>query len=431
MTMRVTLLGATTVRFAVLVAAFVTSVLVARNLGAEARGIFQIVLTTSLLVASMGGLSGELGFAELLTRRGAMSRQRVLGTLSYCSVLWGIILGFLALATGLGAHQLGGLQLDPLSDRTGLLLVGGFVTTTVANTWLQRALHLQGRAAVAAACSLAEVLVALIVVLHGLASDSLSLQRVLGGTLAGSALAALLALTATRSPISSVDFAVLARGLRAGVKFHLSQVALQMLTRLDILLLGLLAGAASVGHYAVAVSITAPLAVLASSMASTFLNRQFVDSDSEAAEFTLKLVVVTAVLVGAFALVVAVVAWPAIPALWGEAFTDSRVVLVVLLPGVVALAAQRPLGHLFVRHGAARAMTSRALVALAVSVVLGLALIPPFGAVGAAAACTCAYLVYAAISWRHFTTLTDHTTGDLWQAFNVFDRTTANRWERK
>jgi O-antigen/teichoic acid export membrane protein len=219
--------------------------------------------------------------------------------------------------------------------------------------------------------------------------------------------------------------------LAVGTRFHLGQVALQLLVRLDIVLLSAIAGLTSVGIYSVAVSITTPVGVFATTIATTFLRDQFATDDDQARGATLRLLAVTTLLVVPGTILLVLVGLPLIPIAWGPDFDAARWPLVLLAPGVVAMAVQRVVGNYFVRLGRAWVLNVRAVVAVVVNIALCLALIPRWGASGAAIASTVAYIIFALISVQFWVRHARIRASELGNAFRYVGLTTTRRLRRR
>ncbi|MGC4110501.1 MAG: O-antigen polysaccharide polymerase Wzy [Nocardioides sp.] len=389
------LFGSIGLRTLVLVLAFVTSLVMARSLGPDGRGLVSLLMSLGVLAASLGGLSAELGFAHHFGRT-VENRVRILSAAMYGSLAWGTVVGA---ATALVAL----VVWSPPGDRTAaFVFLGAYTALTLSSTWSQRALFLEGEPVRAAVASLVSAVVTLVPVAVLGAIGDLTVARTLVALAAGALVGALLSLLWTRARPRDFRLAEVTRALAVGTRFHLGQVALQLLVRFDIVLLSALAGLASVGVYSVAVSLTAPVGAFATTIGTTFLRDQFAVEDARARVATLRLMAVTTLLVVPAMVVITVLALPLLPLVWGPDFAGARWPLVLLAPGVVAMAVQRAVGNYFVRLGRAWILNLRAVVAVLVNVVACLVLIPHFGASGAAVASTVAYLVYAAVSVQYW-----------------------------
>lgn len=392
--------GAVGLRLVVLLITFASSVLIARGLGPEGRGTYQVLLTVCLLAASLGGLSGELGFAHLFAKQ-PTDRTRILAGATYGSIVWGVPVALATVGLVVAFTASTGAVVPDLA------FLACYTVLVLSTIWSQRALFLQGEPVRAAIVALVEATTAFIAIVVASAIGDLSLQVVLTAVAASSALSTGLSLLWVDARPRNFSVRVLRRALTLGLHFHVGQCALQLLMRLDVLLLSAMAGLASVGIYSVAVSLTAPLAVFATTVSTSFLRQQFDGMDREAHGATVQLVAVTTVLVVPAAVALAVTSMLLVPLIWGDEFAAARSPLLLLIPGVVALAVQRPIGNYFVRMGHVRILNVRSVGAAVLNVLLCLALIPLWGVNGAALASSLAYIVYAGIS-LHFWVSTYH-----------------------
>ena len=169
--------------------------------------------------------------------------------------------------------------------------------------------------------------------------------------------------------------------------------------RLDVFILSILAGFASVGRYTLAVSLGQLVWLLSSSAASVLLPKVAVSEPSTdviANTNRLNRLVFWASL--ATAVLLGLAASQAIPILYGEAFRPSFAALVWILPGIIAFSTVNILAAYIAGIGKPRWNLYVALVALVVTVSLDLYLIPKFDIVGAALASTASYTVSAVLT---------------------------------
>lgn len=410
-----TLGSSAALRMLVLVAIFISSVLIARALGPDGRGYYQAVATTALLVASLGGMSAELAFAQIAARQ-PDQRGHLISTIVYGAWTFGGILALLTLGVGYIA------PLGPEWSQYGLAALAALTLLALAGTWTQRALFLQARPRAAAVASLIEAGLALLGMALAFHFSVLTTPLALGIAVTASFAACLISSLTLRPRIRFASVRRLVEALRIGATFHPGQVSLQLLMRLDILVLATLSGVTSVGLYSVAVSLTVPLAVFATTVASTFMHRQFSGDDETAASHTTDLIGLSLVLLMPLAVLIAALAPFLIPTVWGADFRESLLPLLILLPGVVAMSVQRPIGQYFVRTGRSRVMNVRAIVATVVNILLCLILIPQWAEVGAASASTCAYIVYAGMSLLSYQRQTGQGATALWASLRRFVR---------
>lgn len=388
------LVSASGLRIGILLVGLVTNVVVSRMLGPDGRGEYQLVLSLAATLAAVGALSGELGLSQ---RFGKSDNDK---DVTIATGMWGALL--VALAVGGGVLLAAYVILDSEHQHYAFILS---VATALAvmDTWNQRTLFLLGRPIAAALCSATAVSLALAVVVAVAVSPRLlTPELALVAYVTGLAVGTVGTLLAVRPQVGAFAVGALRDLLSLGLRYHPGQVALGLLMRVDVLLLGALGTLASVGQYSVAVALTSPLVVVGTTVSTTFLERQYSSAVGDDAVEALRLARLTSAVVLPLCVAIGVVAPLMVPLVWGEAFRGSVPLLWILLVGVLAMSAQRPFGNYFVRRGHSRATNVRAILGATTACVLCGLLIPVLGGVGAAIASSISYLVYAVTSLVFF-----------------------------
>lgn len=385
--------GAAVWRLVALGSALATSVVVSRVLGPEGRGYFQVMITLAALGAALGGLSVEhaLGtfYAEWPERRARMRAQGLMG---------GILLGLVIAAVVFGAVQALRVDAVPVDPPLGLLLAVTQIPFLVAGTWQQRMLLLDGKVLWAGAGTAVGAVGTLGSCAALAAFGALGSTGAVGAALLGSV--ALYVMGGVRSGARARNFRLsdLWDLVRLGRRFHPGQVALLLLMRFDVLVVAGIGGPAAAGVYAVAVSVTTPVDAFATTLTNAFLGDLYDSDEVAATRRAVQLFRINAIFISSLGLVVGALAPMFIPLVWGPQFSASVAPLLFLLPGVVALGVQRPLGNYFVRQRLSRVINARSILAAILDIGLCFVLIPPMGVEGAALAATIAYVAYALIS---------------------------------
>jgi O-antigen/teichoic acid export membrane protein len=179
-----------------------------------------------------------------------------------------------------------------------------------------------------------------------------------------------------------------------GVQGEAGNVLQAMNYRLDQYIVRGFAGLGAVGIYAVGVSLTEGVFVLANAVALVLMPRLTAASAEDAAWMTPVATRNTLLIAAGGAAALAAAAPIAVPAIFGEAFRDSVEPLWLLLPGTVALAGSKVLTSYIFSQGRPLLNTGITAVSLVATLVLNLALIPRFEVNGAAAASSIAYGVH-------------------------------------
>lgn len=191
--------------------------------------------------------------------------------------------------------------------------------------------------------------------------------------------------------------------IRFGVQGQLGNLIQLLNYRLDSYLVLLFVNSAGVGLYAVGVSLSEGLWLIANSVALVLQSSLTASDDEAAARMTPIVCRNTLLITGVAALAAAAVSPLVVPQLFGRAFNDAVTPFLWLLPGTVALSANKVLAAYIFSRGKPmiNAMISGA--TLVVTVGLDLILIPEFGIAGAAIGASFAYclsLLLSAMAFR-------------------------------
>jgi stage V sporulation protein B len=197
---------------------------------------------------------------------------------------------------------------------------------------------------------------------------------------------------------------VIRRLARFGVQGESGNILQVLNYRLDQYIVTAFVGLSGVGIYAVGVSMTEAIFVLANSVALVLLPRLTAAAPEEVAWMVPLACRNTLLIAAGGAVALAAIAPVLIPAVFGQAFRDSVDALWLLLPGTVALAGSKVLTSYIFSQGRPLVNTGITVVSLVVTIGADLALIPVFGVNGAAAASSLAYGAHFAAAlfayWR-------------------------------
>lgn len=251
------------------------------------------------------------------------------------------------------------------------------------------------------------VLVNALVVLVGLSLGLDALVRLNTATsILVSAVVAVLLVVAGKKLVETgwrADAALLRRMITYGLKFHISVLAGAIIFRADLLVVNHFRGAGEAGVYSVATQFGMLLMLLPSVIATLLFPRVTAEQDAHG-ETTWQVTKHTALIM----LVCCLAAVPVsflLPRVYGAAFSDATMLLLILLPGVYLIGLESVLVQHFSALGLPRAIPIYWVVTLVVNLVLVFALVPQFGAYGAAIASTVSYaLIFALVAFYFFAT---------------------------
>lgn len=377
-------------QFGVLFIGFFSSLLVARWLGPEDRGLLAVVSYTAEIVVAVAGIGLTYAVVYFVSRKNARPGA-VLGN----TILYGIVL-----AAVLGPAFV--LLRDPLSgltDGRGELawaLAGVFVPLLFLDWCIHNQLFGRLRFGLLNVFLVGSRMVSLLlaVVLVGLA-----------GFGAGGALVSLMGASVTlimatlvvilRDVRPSLDLRLLREMIGYGARVSVGWIFQILNYRADILILQLLTTLTSVGFYVVA-QIVAELTLTFAGSLQSSVTALTASTEGEPGqdETTIASLRHQTLLTSAAILLVAICGPALVHYGYGAAYDDAIVPMLILLAGMLPLGAGAVVtGNL---RGRGRPGTSSVLAGatVVVTIALDFLLIPSYGVNGAAVASVCAYWFY-------------------------------------
>jgi len=374
---------------------FVAVLMLARALGPSGRGTIAFITVTALVVARVSGLGvGEattVYAARRSERRGVLLSNLVLFMLASSLLCAGLACGALELLGEGRPAGVGQLELVILMAGT---LVSALVEAGAA--FLLGCGRLRRLALITATASwVYPLLLALIWVSAGLTVTRAALAWV-----STEALRALVLLkqSANGVPFFRPKVDLLLDSIRFGIRVWVGSFARFLNFRVDQILMGLLASEAALGIYAVAVNASEVLLYLPAATATALLPVAARSEPGQRAEETLRAFRTSALITTGTAVVAAILGPLLLPLVFGTPFRASVTPFLWLLPGALGFAAIAVFSNALVASTSPGLSSLGSLVSLAVGVALDLLLIPRFGATGAAAAASTAFLVGGSVA---------------------------------
>ncbi|RKY59611.1 MAG: hypothetical protein DRP94_03110 [Candidatus Latescibacterota bacterium] len=367
--------------------------IVARWLGPEGKG----VLVLALLVPGMLGLFLDMGVSVsnvYFAGSGKMEVRRLLASsigLGLASTAFGLVLVAVCIRAGLLGRLVPGVPAEflalamanlPISLLSGYLLavlqgLGRIVTVNIVRL-------IQGITML--------IFTILLVVTFGFGLGGALVAWLLGGL--GCLSGAVFALRKEGASFKPAwDVGAVGKLLSFGLKGYVANILQFFNYRLDMFLVNCFLGPASVGIYSVAVKLGEMLWYLPSAVGFVIFPKAASTDADEMNTFTPKVFRATLALTAAGALALGVVGRPLIGFVFSDAFLPSYGPMLVLLPGVVLLGASKVLTNEITGRGYPHYNSINAGVALVLTVILDLLLIPRYGISGAALASSVAYSV--------------------------------------
>ena len=373
---------------------FIAVLILARGLGPAGRGTVAFITVTALVVAHMAGLGvGEA--TTVLSARQPARRPVLLAN----ALIYFLCAGFVAATLAFLALSLSGIEPAGVGTPELFIIALGILACAMGEAGYSFLLGTERLRQLAFVTGCASWFYAAVV--FGLwAGPGLT---VWGAALAWAGTEALRStvlgvLSARRQLIGPPNRRLLAEEVGFGLRLWVGSLARFLNFRTDQILMGFLATEAALGFYAVAVNVSEVLLYLPSSAATALLPVIARTEPIRRGEETLRafrsVVFVTAAGVACAALLGPVV----LPMVFGDAFDESILPFLWLLPGTFGFAASAVFSNSLVGSSSPGLSSLGPLVSLTVGFVLDVVLIPHYAATGAAAAASVAFLVGGAVA---------------------------------
>ena len=378
---------------------FVGSIVLARALGPDDRGAQAFFVAMTIMSAWILGLGAATG-GYILASRHDVPPVHLAANAAWFAVAAGVIAAGATLVleglTGLLPAALAAVPVWPF-------LIGLGVAGLVANNHQLQLAFGTGRSAAGAVLAFGPYTLAAIgylalPVVHGGLPYSMTVFALAPYVLAVGAglMRPRLSIVAFGRP--RLDLA--RRSIREGLRTYPGELAAMLHSRADVLLLGIIAPAATLGIYVVAYQSVEPILILASASGATILALGHGRAAVEGGAVTARLIRETLIAGGFLAILAALLAPVLVPLVYGPAFSDAVGPLLILLPGVVALSAGRIAMADLLRRNLLERVAAISITVTIVNVGLNLLLIPGYGAIGAATASLISYTIHAVLAIR-------------------------------
>ena len=207
------------------------------------------------------------------------------------------------------------------------------------------------------------------------------------------------------------DIALLRRMITYGLKFHVSILAGAIIIRADLLVVNHFRGAAEAGVYSVASQFALMLMLLPGVIATLLFPRVTTEQDARGettclvTRYTTFIMLICCLAAVPFSLL--------LPLVYGAAFHDATGLLWILLPGVYLIGLESVLVQHFNALGLPRAIPLYWVITLVLNLILVFALVPRFGASGAAVASTISYAAIFGLIALHFQSSTGRSFAEV------------------
>lgn len=385
---------------------FVSNICLTRILGDEGRGAYALFMNQTALLTMALGLNLAFGINYFVSReQGNPARMvRVAST----SLLFNLAALPLFLAMSFGIPALNRIFFPPGTGHWGYFLflfatvmaaqVSGYIGAIVLAF---RKFAILNRMSIFSA-GLAAVGYGVLFALRANVPAQYALPAVLGIALACSVVTLVFWLwiyirLVGLPPVPTWEWQVLKPVLSLSMVGYLSNMINLINYRFDIWVVGSYAGTAQLGLYAAAAGVVQMLFYIPepfSKVVQPYLYSGLNPNLLERFKFISRLSFTS---VTAISLLLALSAPWLIPLIYGSAFTEAVTPLILLLPGIIFVCAFKLFAPLVIEGGHIRFNLYATSVSAAITILLDLLLIPPYGIIGAAVASTLAYAALFAV----------------------------------
>lgn len=372
-------------------AGFVATILISRGLGPAGRGLYAYPAALLGIMVAFAHIGLE--FAQVYLAGQGRDLRRMWADATVASVVLGVLCSLgLGLAIVVDPRASGGLPLSWLAVPAGITPIA------LMNLYWASLLQLDGRIVRAAQASWFStasqaVAVAILFWLHELTPFRvLLLLWLMNGS---NWLLLLLACRRAGLVTLRIDPVLLRQSVAFGVKAYGAQTTFFLIIRADQVLVPGYVGYRQLGLYSVAATVAQLLWLLTDPLAAALVPHQMRASARDVRRLSFAMVWRSLWI----ALIAGVGVWVlapfAVPIVYGSGFAGAVPALRLLLPGVVALAATKPLRAMLLKEGRAVVLSVLGIGALCLNITLNVALLPRIGIRGSSIASSVCYALLA------------------------------------
>lgn len=414
------------------VVGLVVSIIIARTLGPEGKGIYSLLLLVPTLLVTIGNGGLQISNIYFAGKKRAKISELASNSLWASFVFGLLIIGLFALAFPFLKDSFFRDVQTPY-----LFTVVALVPFMLANSYFANLLLALKKVklynlANAIQLTLSLVIVSLLLVVANLGLRAAVISIVINMVIAGTLMVGFV--RASEKFSLRIYWNLFRQTMAYGAKGYFANLIQFLNYRVDMLLISYFVGAAAVGQYSVAVNFAEVLWFLPTSIGTILFPHISRSSDATANIVTAKISRQTLLLMALASAVVAIVLPKLIPLVFGVEFMPAVTALMYLLPGVLVFSIAKILGNDFSGRGWVVTNGIVSGIALAINLALNLLLIPRYGINGASIASTISYTAativliglfakYTRVSWLDL--IIPHK-GDALSIVQIFKRSPKN-----
>lgn len=379
---------------------FIGTLIIARALGPDGRGAYYLAITVGLLAVTAASLGIEQAQVRLWSERAAPAAD-----FSAAATASSIGIGAAVMALSWLAYELGRDSVFRELEPSEMVVIALALPLWVHLELVRGLLVISGElkranvGLVAGDLARTAALIALVV------TAGLSVQTALLLYWLTLVVPWVVFASSRARPVRLVrppPWRLIRRQLQLGAQFAPFFLFFFLVLRVDVLLVAHYKGASAVGIYSIATVLAEALGLATGALALAIKERQANAPVSEALETTAAAIRMNLVVAGLLGIGLAALAPLAIGPLYGDEFSGAVDAMWILIPASAALAVWRTVNVVVGRLTRPLLVPAVGFAALLASIALNVALIPPFGIVGAALASLGAYALGAALATALF-----------------------------
>lgn len=376
------------------------TILVARSLGTDGKGIYTLILLSGGFVT----LFSNLGLSGAITYLGAAQKfsQKALFSFGLVSSLVSAVVGnlvFLALyGLLLRANFLSGVTYRQVYILCGYVFFNLIIS--VLTSLLLTEQKILSANVIETTRSLSNLMLQLAALYFHFGVDGAVLAW-LGGSMIGLVIAIWLTRDYWAFQFEQI-VPITREALRYGLKSYIANLSSFANYRLDSFLVNSMAGASQVGLYSVGVSLAEMTWYVPNAVSAALFPKVPTLDPDVSKKLTARLCRQILIILVPFTLVYLFIGSWLIPVIYGARFSEAIAPFVWLMPGMIALALAKIISADFAGRGKPQYATYSSTLTLVVTVVLDILLIPRLGITGAAIASSVAYSVATGLVIRFY-----------------------------
>lgn len=367
-----------------------SSVIAARVLGPDGKGLYTLALMIPILSVTFGRM-GIGHAANYIAPK--VSTADLIPHVGMLSVVLAFLTVFIALPTTYWLKDIFFKDLDQSLIFWVTLTIPLYMFQNHLASLVQALYEIRFRNLILVIQSLANLILLVILVVIANLSIAGAIIASISAVLIGVLLSSVFLLKKVRMDQTRLNLGLIGDLFKYGFKTHIGNILKDLSYRLDILIIGYFLPASSVGFYVAAVNIAEIVWKIPDAIGTVLLPRVAKIGADSARELTPAVSRIVFIMVSFMAVCLAIFSREIIVLFFGLEFLPSHTALLFLLPGMISLTIWKIIATDLIAEGYPAEYSLTAMVSLIASIILDLWLIPRFGVDGAALACSAAYIL--------------------------------------